>query len=129
MYFEDEFLDDEYLDDDYEERDVSFLLNGIYTTAVEKDHMFDGVKLIMKRYPWVDSDWLADNFKKFAVSDTVSAVVKCHECDTYSEESGRNKALAKLNRQIVKNREWSVSQFEKYIRNQMEHPCAKKIIK
>ena len=128
MYFEDEFLNDDY-DEEYDEREVSFLMNGIYTTAVEKDHMFDGVQLILKRYLWVDMDWLTDNFKRFAVPDTVSAVVKCHECDTYSEEQGRNKALAKLNRQIVKNREWAVSQFEKYISNQMAHPCAKKIIK
>ena len=124
MYFEDEILDD--YDEEYEEREVNFIVNAPRITAIESGHAFDGAQLIMKRYPWVDPDWLADNFKRFAVADEVKVIVKCTDGDTFSEEEGRRQALKKLNQKIINHREWAVTEFEKYIKNQMAHPCAKK---
>lgn len=62
-------------------------------------------------------------------SDTIKAVVKCHEGDEYDEKVGNNEAIKKLNTKIIENREKIVNKFEEYIRQQMANPAAKKQIK
>jgi len=53
------------------------------------------------------------------------AVVQCHESDEYDCKKGKEAAVKKLNRKIIVQRESIVSQFEAYIRGQMESPAAK----
>lgn len=108
-------------------RDVQVFVNGAYTTAVENGHLLDGISLILKRYPWVDMDWLLES-KKFFGPDKIVAKVKCHKDDTYDEATGRSEAIKKLNHLIIINREKIVKDFESYIRKQMECPASKKTV-
>ena len=98
--------------------------NGKYTTAVETGHLIDGINLILKRYPWVDVDWLLDN-DKYYVKDCVVAVVSCHEEDVPNEATGDAEAMKKLNRMVMQQREAAVKAFERYISKQMCNPATK----
>ncbi|MDU7686016.1 MAG: hypothetical protein E7K14_01675 [Bacillota bacterium] len=103
---------------------LKFSVNGRYTTIVEDGHLFDGIELILKRYPWVDYGWLTEQ-TRFLGEDRMVAVVQCHEDDEYDCNKGKEAAMKKLNRKIMVQRESLVSQFEAYIRVQMASPATK----
>ena len=131
LFLEDELEDyEEMLDEMYaeEERELKIHQQGEKTVAVEYGHEYDGIQLIMKRYPWVNLDWLIEN-GKFHVNDKVVAIVKCHKDDEYNEKVGREEAVKKLNKMILNQREKAVEKFEKYIKKQVENPAAKKKMK
>ena len=97
------------------------------TVVIEEGHAVDGVRLLLKRYPWVDADWLITN-QRFRCPDKVVAKVKCHVEDDYDENVGEKLAVQRLNRTIVRNREAAVKIFEDYIRNILKNPAAKKVM-
>lgn len=104
---------------------LKFNVNGRYTTVVENGHMFDGIELILKRYPWVDYEWLMEQ-ERFLEPDRIVAVVYCHDDDKFDVNEGKAAAMKKLNRKVMVQRESIVNQFEVYIRNQMMSPATKK---
>ena len=130
-YFDDmyDMYDDEYDFCDEAERDLTFSVNKEKrtVTVIEFGHKYDGHELIMKRYPWVDFAWLEFS-KRFLCPNKVVVTVKCHEDDEFNPKTGKAKAVHRLNRIIMNNREAAVRVFERYIKNQMEHPAAKKQI-
>lgn len=132
--YSDEYPDefDELTDSDFElGRDLTFSVNEYKrtVTVVEYGHKFDGHELILKRYPWVDSVWLEVFSKRFLCPNKVVVTVKCHKDDDFDPEIGKAIAVRRLNRIIINNREAAVRVFERYIKNQMEHPAAKKQLK
>jgi len=105
-------------------RNLKINQNGMVTTAIEDGHELDGMNLILKRYPWVDPDWLLMQ-RRYLVKDRVVAVTRCHEDDVYDAEVGRNTAMMKLNRMVMTQRESAVKLFEQFIRKQMDSPASK----
>lgn len=103
---------------------LKFNVNGRHTTVIEDGHMFDGIDLIQKRYPWVDWEWLEEQ-GKFLGEDRIVAVAHCHKDDVPDLDEGKRVAMKKLNRKIMVQRESIVSLFEAYIRNQMNSPATK----
>ena len=106
---------------------IKFYQNRIITTAMEEGHKYDGIALIIKRYPWVNEDWLFAQ-KKLLEDDKIIATVRCHKSDFYDAAAGRTAALRKLNRIIVRHREAVVKRFEGYVKDYMEKPAAKKMV-
>ena len=107
------------------ESELEFYVNGDFTTAVETGHAYDGINLILRRYPWVDAMWLR-NDRRFISEDKIVAIVKRHEDDEYDEQKGKREAMRKLSRKVILNREKIVARFEEYIARQMKNPAAKK---
>ena len=105
-------------------RDVRIYRNGDTTVAIEGGHMYDGIELIINRYPWVDIDWLVKR-DDFYVEDEVKAIVRRHEDDEYNESVANREVMSKLNKKIMQQREKTVELFEKYIIKRMQNPAAK----
>lgn len=125
--FDDEYVGDIFFPEDIyiqEKRELAIYHQGDRTVAVEYNHAFDGMELIIERYPWVDVDWLMTQ-KKFMGNDKLVAIVKCHKDDKPSEIVGRHEAIKKLNKAILVQREKIVEKFEEYIKNQVNNPAAK----
>ena len=70
--------------------------DGRKTTAIEEGHELDGINLILKRYPFVDPEWLLSK-KRYLVHDKLVATAICHEDDTPDEKEGKKVAIKKLN--------------------------------
>lgn len=140
MYEEDYLLEDIYEDDDVDyyddevvcvRRPVRFIVQKPKdgkqgkVIAVEYDHRCDGMDLILRRYPWADIDFICEK-GIFSCPDKVIGIANCHPDDEFNEEKGKEIALSKLNKNIVRNRENAVTRFEKYILKQVSNPAAKK---
>ena len=70
--------------------------DGRKTNAIEEGHELDGINLILKRYPFVDPEWLLSK-KRYLVHDKLVATAICHEDDTPDEKEGKKVAIKKLN--------------------------------
>lgn len=98
------------------ERTLFWNTDGKTTVVYEYDHEFDGLNEIVKRYPWVDVDWLADQ-SRFVGKGKVIGRAVLHPEDTYSEEKGRQMAIRALNRNIAQQRKQILADFERLILN------------
>ena len=93
-------------------------------TVFQYGHDFDGIDLIMKRYPWADEKWLFSK-EQFQLPEKITATAKCHKEDEFDPEAGEMIAMKKLNRIIRRKKEQVVEAFERYIARQMANPAAK----
>lgn len=91
--------------------------DGRKTTAVEEDHEMDGINLILKRYPFVDVDWILSR-KRYFVHDKVIATAVCHEDDIPDEKVGKKVAMRKLNALIKGQAKSALKLFEHDMKNQ-----------
>lgn len=91
--------------------------DGRNTTAIEEGHELDGINLILKRYPFVDPEWLVSK-KRYYVHDKLVATAICHEEDTPDEKEGKKVAMKKLNAMIKGQEKSALKLFEHDMRNQ-----------
>lgn len=91
--------------------------DGRKTTVVEEGHEMDGINLILKRYPFVDPEWLLSK-KRYYVHDKLVATAICHEDDTPDEKEGKKVAMKKINALIKGQAKSALKLFERDMQKQ-----------